>query len=69
VHDVNAKWFNYKNVTRTKQYHDKNYVPKICVEQIEDNEEFYFYMYIIIFSSKKFFKKLPTYMWVMCSHM
>jgi len=41
-----------KNVTRTKQYHDKNYIPKIGVEQIENNEKFYLYMYIIIFSSK-----------------
>jgi len=42
VHDVNAKGFYFKNMTKTKQ---DRYVSKIDVEQIKDNVGFYFYLY------------------------
>jgi hypothetical protein len=34
-HDVNAKRLYYKNMTRTKQDHDKNMYPKLVLNKLK----------------------------------
>jgi hypothetical protein len=35
THDVNAKWLYYKNLTRTKQGHDKDTYPKLMLNKMK----------------------------------
>jgi hypothetical protein len=62
VHDMNAKGFNYKNMTKSKQDHDKNMYPKLVLNKVKVMWDFTFIYTHWALNSNEHFKKLPTYM-------
>jgi len=63
VYNVNAKIFNYKNMTRTKQDHDKDTYPKLMLNVLQVMWDSTFIYIHWAPNSKKLFKILPFYMW------
>jgi hypothetical protein len=62
VHDMNAKGFYYKNMTIIEQNHDKDTYPKLMLNGLKLMWDFTFIYTNWALSSRKFLKKLPTYM-------
>jgi hypothetical protein len=68
VHDMNAKGFYYKNMTKIEQNHDKYTYLKLVLNIIKIICDYTSIYTNWAPSSNKFKKKLPTYMWPMFTY-